>query len=226
MRSKNSFIKLLSFLMVIVFAIACEDPYEKEEFAAYDDAPIGLYLKNNSEYSLWVEMLDKVDVYNALNLRKDIEFTVFAPKNDAVKEYLKENNFASISDIDSTQLSLLVKYHILPQCMIQYSDLLGKLPAKTASNVDITVNIPEDGSRVERYIGDSKIIDQDNILLNGVLHGVDKVLQPVLDNCWDKLQNPAYSIFTEALSTMGLQEWLERREVMVGEKLSFEYKTL
>jgi hypothetical protein len=55
---------------ILLLASACKDAYEDDTYMAYDERPIALLLKNDpdGQYTMWVEILEKADLYNTLNL--------------------------------------------------------------------------------------------------------------------------------------------------------------
>ena len=87
-------IMLLSgLLFVLLFCVRCEDSLDGTTFSAYNEQPVGLWLENHPEYSEFVKLLKKTDLYNALNVKMD--FTCFVCDNDAVAAYLKSKGLTS-----------------------------------------------------------------------------------------------------------------------------------
>ncbi|MBQ7194852.1 MAG: fasciclin domain-containing protein [Bacteroidales bacterium] len=220
----------ICMLSGILAVTGCKDPFEEKLFKAYDEIPIGLTLSGKPEYSLWVDMLKKADVYNALNLGIT-DFTLFAPNNDAVTAYLAQKGYESADDMASDDLDYLVRYHILNGKIFNYSDLLLKLPVATVSGDYLTAGINlEDG---RRYIdnGDGRtvsyVIDKDIDCSNGIIQGVDHMLEPITETLWDILStNPRYSIFAQAVQTAGLKDFIDETYVTINEITIRDNKTV
>lgn len=206
---------LLGIASFATVMTACKDPNEGSTFSIYDEDPIGLALENHKDYSMWVEMLKKVDLFNALNLGAEkAQYTVFAVKNDAVEAFLTEKGYASIDDIDEEYLTTLMRYHVICNTPIPLNAILtGRLSDTTASG-DYLMAQYIDGNNV--YINEeAKIINDVNDLslsnvLNGYVHTLDKVLNPVVTSVWEQIQaEPKYSIFTAAVELTGFDELLD-----------------
>lgn len=192
----------------------CQDPFQDGIFKAYDEDPMGVYLSKDPDYSMWVSLLKKADVYNALNLGSG-EYTCFAARNGAVETYLADNGYGSIEDIPADELNYLVRYHIISGKKYLNSDLLLKLSFPTVSgdyltagiNLETELRYIDNGEGKER----SYIIEKDINVSNGIIQCLDRMLSPITMTVWDIIaENQSYSIFTEALRATGFDEWLDR----------------
>lgn len=109
---KNLIISGLCLLCLLF--VNCTDPFAKEEFVAYEEQPIGLYLETVPEYSDWVKLLKKADLFNAVNI--SVKYTCFLANNEAVGRYLQQKNpnWKSVDDLTEDEAANLMKYHIIP----------------------------------------------------------------------------------------------------------------
>ena len=198
----------------------CQDPFQDGIFKAYDEDPVGVYLSKDPDYSMWVSLLKKADVYNALNLGSS-EYTCFAARNGAVETYLADNGYGSIDDIPADELNYLVRYHIISGKKYLNSDLLLKLSFPTVSgdyltagiNLETELRYIDNGEGKER----SYIIEKDINVSNGIIQCLDRMLSPITMTVWDIIaENQSYSIFTEALRATGFDEWLDRARAFMG----------
>src|SRR5690606_13429656 len=91
--------RILIFIgWLLTLVSSYKDAFEENTYTAFEETPIGLYLKNNEEqYGLWVEILQKADLYNTLNL--DVRYTHFVPTNEGVKRYLAASDLTAVSDM-------------------------------------------------------------------------------------------------------------------------------
>lgn len=222
--------KYLMILALTVGVYGCKDPFKDQIFKAYDEPSVSMWLEQQPQYSNWVYMLKKVDVLNALNLGSN-EFTFFVADDNAVENYLNEYGYESIDDIPLDELDYLVRYHIISGKKFYNADLLLKLSVPTVSGDYLTAGIDLDTEM--RYIdnGEGKhpsfVIEKDMLMSNGVIHRIDRMLEPLTTTLWDMIsRNPDYSIFAEALAATGYDQWLDRTYVEINETTIRDYKTV
>ena len=102
------------------------------------------------------------NVTDVLDHLKDV--TVFAPSNDAF------NNIGNITaSITTQQLGNILNYHVIPG-KVEYSNMLTNTTLVTAAGNNVTI------SQVNGtfYVNSAKIIIQDVLVSNGVVHVIDK----------------------------------------------------
>ncbi len=221
----------LPAVMTACCLLSCKDPYKNEVFMAYDEVPIGLWLEERPEYSMWVEMLKEADLFNALNLAT-MELTCFVADNEAVDHYVRNvAGYGSYKDMDPEELDYLMRYHIVPGAKLMSANLMLKLSLPTASGDYLTAGM--DIETDVRYIDNgadkqpSNIVRKDIEMSNGVVHHLDRMLQPISETVWDVLTaSSRYTIFNEALEAAGLDLWLDNVEREVFGYTVREYKTV
>lgn len=216
--------------LIVWWSTSCEDPNKDVDFKVYEEEPIATWLAGQPEYSDWVKMLKKVDLYNALNLMT--EYTCFVADNSVVAAYLKANtSYTSVDEIPAADVDFLMRYHIIPGKKITSGNLLLKIASPTASGFYLTAGVyPLSGVRyIDNGSGREKsvIIQKDIALMNGVVHKLDVMLQPITESVWDLVaENSAYTIFHQALAECGLQQWLDSRENHLGDYSYVDEKTI
>lgn len=211
-------------LLCLLFA-NCTDPFAKEEFVAYDEQPIGLYLETVPEYTDWVKLLKKADLFNAVNI--SIKYTCFVANNEAVTRYLQQKNpnWRSVDDLTEDEAANLMKYHIIPGADYAFSSLMGKVGTKTISGDYLTATMNDDGSR--RFINEVEIVSKDQKLTNGYVHELENVLDPIIYTVMEVLeQTPEYSLMTQAVKECGLDAYLHQKEITVNNVKLRDYKTI
>lgn len=213
-------------LMILIGAIAaltsCEDPFKDEPFKAFEEQTIGVYLQEQPQYALWVTMLDRANLLNAINLGS-ATYTCFVADNEAVEAYMTEQGTTFNEFIEDTEaLEYLMRYHILVGDAINASDMLLKLPIKTASGDYLTAGV--DPATEVRYIDNgegkprSNIVRKDAVMSNGVVQEVDCLLHPFTESIWDVISGEErYSIFADAIKAVDFVDWLSRTEVRYEE---------
>lgn len=220
--------KKLIFIKILLLAsclFCCKDSLDDDTFTAYDEQPVGIWLEQQPEYSDWVALLKRTNLYNALNVNMD--FTCFVADNDAVQAYLQEKGYASVDAIPLADALYLMRYHIIPGNAYKQSSLSGQLKDTTASGDYLTVKF-RDGGVNSMYVNDTALIVKKDIeVINGYLHQLNRVLDPITRTVWDVLETTGeYSIFCQAVQECGLKDWLSTRTKISGEVSIRDYKTL
>ncbi len=220
-------ILLLSGLLLLsLWMVRCKDSLEDTTFATASEKPVGIFLEGQPEYSEWVKLLKRTNLFNALNISKT-KFTCFVADNDAVQKYLQAKGYATIEDIPMADAIYLMRYHIIPGNAYTHSTFSGQILDTTASGDYLTVKYREGGINA-MYVNDySLIIRKDIQTINGYLHKIDQLLDPITKSVWDLIsEQSSYSIFKEALEYCQLDEWMKARNKTVNEKSVRDYKTV
>lgn len=103
---------------------------------------------------------------NALNITPDL--TIFAPNNDAFQALGSSLSTLSIADITS-----LLNYHVVNSTTVGYStNLKNGTVLKTRQGGKITVTFASNSL----FVNSARVLQQDILLSNGVLHVIDNVL--------------------------------------------------
>ena len=223
--------KIIAIIAGLLLLGSCDDPYKDQVFRAYDEQPVGEWLAGQPEFSMWVAMLRKVNLYNAMNLGNG-QFTCFVADNTAVETYLREKtDYNSVEEMPADEIDFLLRYHIISGAKMASANLMLKLSLPTLTGDYLTAGINIDTQR--RYIdnGEDKepsfLVRKDIDLSNGVIHTLDKPLEPLTQSVWDIISgNPSYSIFAGAVESCGLDEWLDNTYRTIGETTIRENKTV
>lgn len=223
--------KIITIIAGLLLLGSCDDPYKDQVFRAYDEQPVGEWLAGQPEFSMWVAMLRKVNLYNAMNLGNG-QFTCFVADNTAVETYLREKtDYDSVEEMPADEIDFLLRYHIISGAKMASANLMLKLSLPTLTGDYLTAGINIDTQR--RYIdnGEDKepsfLVRKDIDLSNGVIHTLDKPLEPLTQSVWDIISgNPSYSIFAGAVESCGLGEWLDNTYRTIGETTIRENKTV
>lgn len=103
---------LLLWLLLAMLA-GCEKWTEQEKFRRPDWLPGKLYttVSVQSNLSMFAECLKLAGLDSVLDVSGS--WTVFAPDNNAMQQYLAEHHFAQISDIPRDELVRLAKFHVI-----------------------------------------------------------------------------------------------------------------
>lgn len=215
--------------MLCLWLSACTDPFAKEEFVAYEEQPIGLYLESQPRFSDWVKLLKTADLYNAVNMSNN-KYTCFVADNDAVQAYVAASGqWQSLDDITEEEAKSIMEYHIIPLDYAYTGLPSGKLSTQTISGDYLTVALRIEDGVERRYIDSVEVFRpaDETSLINGYVHELKSVLNPIIYTIMDMLeQKQEYSIFTAAVKACGFDSYLGRRDITVNNIEVRDYKAV
>lgn len=197
----------LLFLVTLAFQNCSQ---EKIKGSTDETLNITDYLRENPDYSMFLEILDLTNYASFMNTYGT--YTVFVPTNDAVKAFLNDVGASSLSEVPLVDLQNIAKLHILEQKINTTSFTDGKIVTPSmygqylitgASNVDgvssVTVNKT------------ASIVAPNIEVGNGVIHVINKVLRVADKTLAQTIEaNPDLSLFTELLKVTGWFDVLNR----------------
>ncbi len=161
-----------------------------------------VYFKSNASFSIFSKALEITKLNEVLNLYGTM--TVFAPTDEAFKEYFKKKNVAGLDQLNLDSLSNIIKYHIYPQAYSSDLFVSGSLPTPTVEGSFIRMDISQGLKSVK--LNKTALVGAMNIkVTNGLVHEVLGVLEPPTQTlgAWVK-SNPQYSIMAEAFAKTGV----------------------
>lgn len=173
---------------------SCTEDIDESNFAIAEEQTVTDFLSTNDSLSAIKSIFDRVhlgdsDMASSLTsvLSARGNYTVFAPTNEAIADYLDSIGVASVADLTYEQAQLIAN-----SCII---DNGGQAPYETAdfptpgtfplSNLnDRLLSCELGSSSSESYYvinGTSRVIDEDNEVSNGMIHLVSTVIAPSSD---------------------------------------------
>lgn len=191
----------------------------KEEPREWDlksqELVITQYVEKYPEYSEFGKILESTGLGSLLSVRGP--FTLFLPNNDAMEAYYAEKGVSSYTQFSDPDFAKkLVHNHLIPSKMetgdfglgaIRDVNALGDYLITEFEGSDIVLN--------KR----SKVIKRDIRAANGIIHLIDKVIDPVSLSVYDVIaNNPSFSLFTEGLKKTGLKDTLQLISFPYGKK--------
>lgn len=172
------------------------------------------YVESNEQFSEFSKILEATGLNSLLAVRGP--FTLFLPSDDQMKAYYTLKGIKSYTDLSEEALMNLAKNHIIGSKIetgdiglgaIREVNAIGDFIVSEFNGSDIILN------------KSSKIIKRDIQASNGVIHQIDKVLDPVTKSVFEVLEsNPSYSIFTEGIKRTNLKDTLQVVNFMFGSK--------
>jgi uncharacterized surface protein with fasciclin (FAS1) repeats len=173
-----------------------------------DNAPepqantIANVINTNANFSTIKTAVDKVGLGNLLASGK---LTIFIPDNDAFAA--SGITAASLNTLPATDLTNLLKYHILNKKILS-ADLPASDTITTLHSKNIFISKNTNGL----FVNGLKIKTSDIQTTNGVIHVIEKVLTAPIKTIKEQVaENTNLSLFAAALSKTGLSDSLHLR---------------
>jgi uncharacterized surface protein with fasciclin (FAS1) repeats len=197
----------LVFVIVLMFQ-SCTEQKIKE--GTDDTLNITEYLRVNTEYSMFLEILDITNYASYMNTYGT--FTLFLPTNDAVKQYLKDLGVSSLKEVPVEDLKNIVKLHILDKTITTSLFTDGKIPTPSLYGqflITVATTINDVSSKTVNKT--SKIVISNIIAGNGIIHVIDKVMRVADKTLAASIQaDKNLSLFTEVLKATGWYDKLNK----------------
>jgi uncharacterized surface protein with fasciclin (FAS1) repeats len=155
----------------------------------------------------YFSMLSTYGTYSSAGLLK---YTVFAPTNDGVDNYLKRMGYASIYDIPAATCDTLVRTHIIKKGAFFTTDVSeGALPELNMDDSYIVLSSDSDvnnNNKIIYYINkNARILERDDSVTNGVVHVLDNTISSSSLMLPDKIaEDSILTLFSQALKMTGM----------------------
>ena len=171
-----------------------------------------------------VAALDHVGLTDTL--RGDGPFTVFAPTDQAftdagvvLEDYDTDEENATLRDI--------LLYHVIIGTAVESTDVTDNMTAEAGNGDTLTFTVTDDAVMV----GDATVTAADVVASNGIIHVVDKVLFPPVDEAADETTNdePTNEVpddpcdVTIGLDDSGYAYSMESVSVAVGDTVCWQW---
>jgi uncharacterized surface protein with fasciclin (FAS1) repeats len=169
---------------------------------------IGQYLEQNpDQYSTFVKVLEKTGSLSFLEAYGT--YTCFVPNNEAWDAYFQKKG-KTLNDFSVDELKDLVRYHIIVDTINSNQFVDGKIQTPTMYGQYLTTRVFFENGLTKLKVNKYSVIERANDrMLNGIVHTVSTVLEPVKQSVAQLIEaNPACSIFTDALKATGLYDTL------------------
>lgn len=162
-------------------------------------------LKSDPEFSTLVAALDSAGLLAALD-DPDVDYTLFAPDNEAFEALLEDEEVGidELGDITPEMLADVLKFHVVDGTYLA-EDLTDGQELTTLQGGVVTVSISNDSVYV-----DSVLVKAPDYAVpdNGVIHTIAEVLLPP-PSLWQEIaMDEDFSILAEAIMAAGLVDLL------------------
>ena len=209
---KHSIYILLLLIVGIVFS--CKEEVGREAiFKDSNNLTIYDYLEQNKDiFSNFLAILEKGDLVQTLGAYNPDGngYTLFAPDNKAIDKLISESEqFSSLNDIlnNPEVAAAFCRYHVVNMQARSNDFPFGAFSEPTLSNDYLIVSYISEADTSYYKINNQASVIKTNIeTSNGFVHLLGTALNPVTKTTYQLLgQNPAVSIFKEAVDLTGLQ---------------------
>ena len=220
--------RILYILALALSIAACTDDIDKSNRYTFTGETVADFMLNRSDkYSHFINLLKRANLLGLLSTYG--QYTLFLPDNNAVEKYLAEqdsiyhatkdspifvNTGISSPHIDelSDSMAIVIARNHLLNARYQTADMSeGALFTRNFNNRNLGISYDVvDESFYIMINNKSAIISGDNEVENGIIHIVDKAINPVEMNLPQLIGScNFFSIFNEALNITGFKDSLQ-----------------
>ena len=202
-------------MLLLVFAtqtmVSCSDDPDSSNYYTFTGEMVSDYLDNRPElYSEFTEILHRSGMYGMMATYGT--YTCFAPTNDAIDRYLKEHGYSSVADLPKEECDTLSWNHIIASTFFTTDLSDGNIPTANMNErfLSFSCDTNSTSGNILYYVNmASKLIVRDDSVENGVVHTLDRVIQPSSSYLPEKLlEDKNVSLFASALTLTGLADSL------------------
>lgn len=232
--------KLVIFTLILCL-MACTDPFAGQPFITpteiENEMTCTTLLEHRSEdFSIWIELLRYADYYNGL---KDVtaSITLFAPTNEAMREFLQWQGVEKVQDLDLTYARYVVQNHILNGAKINSETFINfavdaePLQVQSLFNAYLKPSFGRTITEVDDAERSDEILDEETLFINNqaavqprdsggvrfteasnaIIYYMDDVIRPLAETMVDKLEEQGeYIIFAAACRESGYDKVVEK----------------
>lgn len=198
--------KMLSVvvLMSMPFLFSCVDNDDvPETMYTAKKMTAGAFLEANQErYSEFTALLKRTPYFSMMTTYG--RYTLFAPTNSAMEDFMKSNGYSSVADIPQGVCDSIARTHIMRKGAVFTSDIpegdigTNMLDAYLGWSSDSDV---VNDNRLIYYVNkNSRMLEYNDSVTNGVVHTIDHVISASNDFLPEKMaEDSTISLFCEAL---------------------------
>ena len=206
---KYTFIWLAISLGCMTILPSCDsDKISEENLYTFQSKMMGQFFTDSADFSEFAKLLDTTKVMGLLNTYGT--YTCFAPNNTAMKAFYQSKGKKSLDDFSLDSLRLIAYDHIINGTEVLYSNfVVGRLPQMSMSDRYLAISF---GTNGQAFVNKTSKIIQNNVVVhNGVIHFIDEVLNPTREGIVEVIAaDQNFTLFYDALLATGLADSLVR----------------
>ena len=210
-------VPLLAILMLLMLlSFSCKREIDAIVFTDEETKTVADFVRENQEtFGYFWQIIEQGDLVHTLSSYNPhgLGYTLFLPGDDAFERYIRDSNkYGSFEELlgDQDFIMELGRYHLV-NTMLRSSDFpYGALPDTTMTGEFLTIAFESGEDSIAYLVNSVAPVTIPNIeLVNGFVHVIQEVLDPVIYSSYDWLINKSeFSILAEALTVTGLGDTL------------------
>jgi len=194
--------KSMLLLALILCIGSCDNEMPIGNYYTFTGNTVASFLEENeSEFSTFLAILDKAGIIGEMKTYGD--YTCFAPTNKAFEEFFAEKGWSSVEDLPKEKCDTIAWSHIINETYYTTDLVEGAFPSPNRLDRYLTYSCDSDVVSGDLYYlvnKTSRLIECNDSVQNGVVHIVDKVLEPSNKMLPDIMgDDPNISLFYQAL---------------------------
>jgi uncharacterized surface protein with fasciclin (FAS1) repeats len=144
-------------------------------FEVVQRSTINEIVRTDASFSILATALQQVGYLSTV--KQEGPFTLFAPTDEAFEALLASLGLTDVRQIPTDVLREDIRYHLLVGEELRAADLSDEQQIQTRQYSEVTISI--EGSTVK--VNEATVITPDILASNGVMHGLDQVLMPPME---------------------------------------------
>jgi len=191
---------------------SCSDEPTGKNYFTFTGEMVSDYLDNRPEqFSEFNAILHRSGMYGMMATYGS--YTCLAPTNDAINEYLRQRGLNSVEELSKEECDTLSWNHIIANAYFTTDLSDGNFPTANMNDRFLTFSCDSDATKngnVAYYVNmASKLIHSNDSVENGVVHTLNRVIQPSNSYLPELLESDRnVKIFAAALQLVGLRDTL------------------
>jgi len=201
------------FFLSLFFAVfSCNsDKITSDSFYTFTGETVASFCEKNPECSIFSKIINETDTYSLLSTYG--HYTCFAPTDSAFAIYFQEKGI-TYDDLTLDDKKTIVYNHVIKGIVTEYTSLLfqeGALPETSMNDRYIVISYgTSPGAQLIYVDKNSLIISKDNKVHNGIVHIVDRVVEPSVIYLDAVLQSHGnFSLFSKAFELTNMQDSIQ-----------------
>ena len=199
-KMKQMMKRILYILAIALSILACTDDIDKSNRFTFTGETMADFLLNRSEdYSNFIKILEKANMFGLLSTWG--QYTLFLPTNEAVERYLAEQDslyWATrddnvpyetgitsplLEDLSDSMATVIARTHLVEARYPMAEMSEGTLHRRNFNLRSLGISYKVDDEQFYIMINNrSAIISGDNEVENGIVHIIDKAINPTSRN--------------------------------------------
>ena len=221
--------QILYILAIALSIVACTEEIDKSNRYVFTGETVADFMLNRSEkYSHMITLMKRAGLFGLLSTYG--QYTLFLPDNDAVEKFVAEQDSIYhatkdsdnpvwtgvispyVEDLTDSMATVIAGNHVVEAAYRIAEMSEGALATRNFNNRLLGINYIVKNERFYIMLNNNAaIIGGDNQVENGIVHFVDKVIDPTSKNVPELIRETQFfKIFTAAMNLTGFADSLRK----------------